>query len=344
LVPSTVRSLLRTALLLALIAVPALAADGGLRFAEIGDLPLDSGETLRDVRVGYRTWGTPSSDGSNVLVVSTWFGGTTEALRGWIGEGNLFDTARFHVIAFDALANGVSTSPSNSGTRKGASFPRITIRDMVRSQHAVLTRVLGLDRVFAVSGVSMGGMQTFAWMYAYPDFMKKAVPIVGTPRQSAHDVLFWSTQLDLIESSRGDAPATAAAMRAIARMNQLELRTPAWVVENAPAGDLHAWVRGQGDLLAKHDPENYAAQLGAMIHLDLYRDFDGSVERAAEALAPETLIVVALQDQTVRPEPARELARLAKARLLTLTGDCGHLATSCERDLLVREVRRFLAD
>jgi homoserine O-acetyltransferase/O-succinyltransferase len=331
-------------ILLLLLVIPALASDGDLRFAAIGDLPLESGETLQDVRVGYRTWGTPSSDGSNVLVVSTWFGGTTEALKGWIGEGNLFDTSRFHVIAFDALANGVSTSPSNSETQEGASFPRITIRDMVRSQHAALTRVLGIDRVFAVSGVSMGGIQTFAWIFAYPDFMKKAVPIVGTPKQSAHDVLFWSAQLDLIESSRGNAVATAAAMRAIARMNQLELRTPEWVVANAPPDDVHGWARAQGDLLARHDPENYAAQLRAMIELDLYRGFGGSIERAAEALAPETFVIVAARDQTVRPEPARELARLAKARLLTLTGDCGHLATSCERELLIREVRRFLED
>lgn len=329
-------------LFLLLLAIPILAADGELRIAEIGDLPLDSGETLADARIGYRVWGTAAGDGSNVLVVSTWFGGTSEALKGWIGEGNLFDTSRYCVIAFDALGNGVSSSPSNSETQKGASFPRITIRDMARSQHAVLTSILGLERVHAVSGVSMGGMQTFEWMFSYPGFMKKAVPIVGTPKQTAHDVLFWSTELDLIESSRGDAKATAAAMRAIGRMNQLELRTPEWIVEKTSATDLHAWSRSLGSLLETHDPENYAAQLRAMLDLDIYRRFGGSAEAAAEAIKPGLMIVVSLQDQTVRPEPARELARLAKAELVTLSGDCGHLATSCERDVLIREVHRFL--
>jgi homoserine O-acetyltransferase len=332
----------RTLALLLLLATPALAADGELRFASIGDLSLESGETLEDVRVGYRTYGALAGDRSNVLVVSTWFGGTSEALSGWIGEGNLFDTARFHVIAFDALANGVSTSPSNSTTQKGAPFPRITIRDMVRSQHAALTRVLGFERVYAVSGVSMGGMQTFEWVFTFPDFMTKAVPIVGTPRQTSHDLLFWGTELDLIESTRGNAAATAAAMRAIARLNTLELRTPQWIVEENGGADPAAWVKAEGERLAKHDPENYAAQLRAMMALDVYRRFGGSAADAAASIRPELMVVVALQDQTVRPEPARELARLAKAKLLTLTGDCGHLATSCERDVLIREVHRFL--
>ena len=327
---------------LLLLAAPLLGSD--LRFATIGDLSLDSGEVLKDVRLGYRTWGALAPDRSNVIVISTWFGGTTEGLGGWVGPGNLYDPSRYHVIAFDALANGVSTSPSNSATQKGASFPRITIRDMVRSQHTALTKILGIERVHAVSGVSMGGMQTYEWIFTYPQFMKKAVPVVGTPAQTAHDMLFWGTELDLIESSRGNAKATAAAMRAIARLNQLELWTPEHVVAKNAGQDLDAFVKKQGDLLAKHDPENYAAQLEAMMGLDIYARYGGSAEKAAAAIVPEVMIVVALQDQTVRPEPSRELARLAKAPVVTLSGNCGHLATSCERDILIREVHRFLLD
>ncbi len=339
--PMRRRSAIGLALLL--LAIPLAAANGELRFAAIGDLPLDSGQTLKSARVGYRTWGTLAADRSNILVVSTWFSGTSEGLAGWIGEGNLYDTARYHVIAFDALANGVSSSPSNSEAQKGTAFPRITMRDMARSQHAALTRVLGIDHVRAVSGVSMGGMQTFAWLFAFPEFMDKAVPIVGTPKQTAHDMLFWGTELDLIESARGDADAMGAAMRAVARLNTLELRTPEWIVERNAAEDLGAWVKAEGERLSKNDPENYAAQLRAMMDLDVYREFGGSVDAAAKAIEPELMIVVSLQDQTVRPEPARELARLAKAELVTLSGYCGHLATSCERDLLIREVHRFLA-
>ncbi len=328
---------------LLLLATPLLAKDGELRFAEIGDLTLESGQTLEGARVGYRTWGTLAADRSNVLVVSTWFGGTSEGLAGWIGEGNLYDTSRFHVIAFDALGDGVSSSPSNSETQKGSAFPRITIGDMVRSQHAALTRVLGFERVYAVSGVSMGGMQTFEWIFRYPDFMQKAVPVVGTPKQSAHDLLFWGTQLELIESARGDAARTASAMRLVARMNQLEIRTPEWLVGQVTPAELPSWADKQTSSVGKIDAENYAAQLSAMMDIDVYREFGGDAAAAAKAMRPEVLIVVSLQDQMVRPEPARELARLAQAKLVTLTGDCGHLATSCERDVLVREVHRFLS-
>src|SRR5688572_11802331 len=102
-----------------------------------------------------------------------------------IGAGRMLDPARYFVVAVDALGNGVSSSPSNSAIQAGEKFPRFTIRDMVHSQHELLTRILKLDQVFLVTGSSMGGMQTFEWVVSYPDFMKGAIPIVGTPSQTS---------------------------------------------------------------------------------------------------------------------------------------------------------------
>jgi len=77
-------------------------------------------------------------------------------------------------------------------------FPRITIRDLVETQHELLTGVLGIHHLKAVMGISMGGMQTFQRIVAYPSFMDKAIPIVGSPRLAPHDLVLWQVQIDTI--------------------------------------------------------------------------------------------------------------------------------------------------
>ena len=124
----------------------AFAGDGALQMASLGDLKLDSGQVIRDCRIGYRTYGTLKADRSNVIVVTTWFGGTTAGLAGWIGTGKLYDSSKYYVVAIDALGDGVSSSPSNSSAQHGADFPLISMRDLVPSQHQVLAHVSGRMR------------------------------------------------------------------------------------------------------------------------------------------------------------------------------------------------------
>ncbi|HYP49335.1 MAG TPA: alpha/beta fold hydrolase, partial [Pyrinomonadaceae bacterium] len=134
------------------------------QFASLGDFRLESGETIRDCRIGYRTYGKINADKSNAVLITTWAGGTTEQLKSSIAAGGLIDPAKYFVIAIDALGNGVSSSPSNSKLQPRMRFPRFTLRDTVNKQHEVLTRILKINRLRAIIGVSMGGMQTFQWL------------------------------------------------------------------------------------------------------------------------------------------------------------------------------------
>src|SRR5262245_47948183 len=192
--------LLHTGALLFLLTITVSAQDQ--QFAQLGDFKLESGDTIRNCRLGYRTFGILNSDRSNVVVVPTWASGTSEQLKGGIGPGKMIDSDKYYVIAIDSLANGVSSSPSNSKEQPRMKFPRFNLRDGVNAQHQLLTTVLKLNRVKAIVGTSMGGMQAFQWLVSFPDFMDLAIPIVGSTRLAPYDLLLWQAQIDTIMNDR----------------------------------------------------------------------------------------------------------------------------------------------
>ncbi len=184
-----------------------------LQMGSIGDLKLESGEVIRDCKVAYRTFGALNANKDNAILVTTWFTGDSSAIIGLIGPGKFIDSSKYYVIVADALGDGFSSSPSNSKLQPRMKFPRFTIRDMVTSQHELLTRVLHLSHLLAVSGSSMGGMQTFQWVVSYPDFMDKAIPITGTPRQTAHDTVLWNSEVTALQQDPGRFPSRAPRAR-----------------------------------------------------------------------------------------------------------------------------------
>jgi homoserine O-acetyltransferase len=175
----------------------------------------------------------------------------------------------------------------------------------------------------------MGGIQTFEWISLYPDFMDKAISITGTPKQTAYDLILWRTELELLERAGGSRDA----IKQIAAINDLHLRTPDWIAKNVT--DVDKTLADHVKALDRLDPFDHMSQLRAMIAHDITPDFH-------PPLKPKMFIAVALQDHMVNPGPAREFARVHGTEVLTLSGDCGHIAPGCERETLKREVSRFL--
>jgi homoserine O-acetyltransferase len=328
----------------ACVAIP--AASQQQQFAQLGDFKLENGEVLRDCRIGYRTFGQLSADKSNVVLVPTWAGGTTAELMPSVGFGKLADSSKYYVILIDALSNGVSSSPSNSAAQPHMHFPRVTIRDMVNTQHQLLTGVLHIDRVKAVMGISMGGMQTFQWITAYPDFMQKAVPIVGSPRLAPYDLLLWQTQIDAIETdpgwSGGDY-ASNPARGAEYEFGGLLLTTPEHYNQTTSREQVLDQIARARKGGSGSDANNKIRQSEAMMALDVSAAFGGSLERAAAAVKAKVLVVVSKSDHMVTPGPASEFAHLLHVELLELDTPCGHLATVCEAQKLEKAVGDFLA-
>jgi homoserine O-acetyltransferase/O-succinyltransferase len=330
-------------LLLALHAQAAVAQEQ--QFARLGDFRLESGEVIRDCRVGYRTFGALNKDRSNVVLVTTWASGTTEQLAGNIGAGRLIDSTKYYVVAVDALANGVSSSPSNSRLQPRMRFPKVTMRDMVNTQHELLTKVLGINHVQAVMGISMGGMQTFQWLVSYPDFMDKAVPIIGSPQLAPYDLLHWQTQLDAIfrdpDWKRGNYVRNPARV-AEAEFGALLLTTPENYNKRMTRKQVFEELAKARGETGGYDANNKVRQVQAMMALDVAEGFGGSLERAAAAVRAKVFVIVASRDHVVTPGPAIEFARLLRAKLLVLDNDCGHNAPWCEQERVNKAVAEFL--
>ncbi len=298
-----------------LVALGCAACSGQQQFAELGDFTTSRGEVIRDCRLGYRTYGRLDASGLNAVLVTPWFLGTSGELGRQLGGPGLVNSSRFFVIAVDSLGNGVSSSPSNSPLQPGASFPRLTMEDLVRSERLLLTDVLGIHHLHAVVGTSMGGMQALGWATGEPAFADVVVSITGSPRSTERDRAYW-------ESARTRVRSTGTWQRALQALGRLAPR--------------------EAFRQLNMDKEDFLVQAEAVQTLDLPAKTGGSLERLAAELRPRLLLVLSERDEVVDPAPARELARLSGAELLLLDGRCGHQAVSCERKRVLAAVRRFL--
>jgi homoserine O-acetyltransferase len=315
------------------------------QFANIGDLKLQSGGVIRNCRIGYRSFGKLNADKSNMIVFPTWAGGTTEQLQSNIGPGKLVDSTTYFVVAIDALSNGVSSSPSNSRLQSRMRFPKFTLRDTVESQHELLTTVLKIEHVKAIVGISMGGMQAFQWLVSYPEFMDKAIPIVGSPRLAPYDLLLWQAQIEALMRDRdwkgGNYTMNPARALDFA-FGELLLTSPPDYnkrkTREQVLADLEKARRDGGSF----DANDKIRQTQAMMQLDVTREFGGSLERAAKAVKAKVFVVVSKFDHVVTSGPATEFGALLGAKVLTLESDCGHLATVCESNRLNEAVADFL--
>jgi homoserine O-acetyltransferase len=317
-------------------------AQAGPFVADIGTLNLASGQTLRNTKISYRTWGALNEAKSNAVLLPSWFMGRSEQLAAYVGADRMFDPRKYFIIATDALGNGVSSSPSNTTLPDGGAFPRLSIRDMVNADYELVTKVLGVRKLYAVAGISMGGMQVFEWLVAYPDLMEKAISIVGTPQQTSSDKLLWTTQLKAIEDARRTAGNGDNAMPLVARIHVMALTTPPYRNRAVPVSEYEKFIEREEANYRGYKSADWAAQLQAMIDHDVTRLHGSSLLHASWVVKAPLLVVAARQDHMVNPDTALEFARLLSANVLEINNDCGHVYANCDSATVNETVMRFL--
>jgi homoserine O-acetyltransferase/O-succinyltransferase len=153
---------------------------------ELGDLELELGGTLTDVRLAYRTHGSLAAARDNAILFPHMYSGTPASLDGWIGPGRPLDAERWFVICPGQFGNGSSSSPSNTS----GEFPELTIGDDVAAQHRLVADHLGVERLELVVGFSMGAQQAYEWAVRFPGAVRRLAVFAGLARTTpANDLL-----------------------------------------------------------------------------------------------------------------------------------------------------------
>src|SRR5262245_49644359 len=129
---------------------------------ELGNVVLQSGLTLRNAQLAYKTYGTLNSRKDNAIVYPTFYGGQPAQNEPMIGAGMALDAGRYFIIIPNLFGNGVSSSPRNAPPRyERARFPQVTLYDNIMCQHRLVTDKFGIERLALGTGFSMGAQQTF---------------------------------------------------------------------------------------------------------------------------------------------------------------------------------------
>jgi len=147
---------------------------------DLGDVTLQSGVTLPNAFLAYKTYGKLNEAKDNVIVYPTAFGDQHVQNEWLIGNGMALDPQKYFIIIPNLLGNGLSSSPSNTPPPfDRANFPQVTIYDNIKLQYRLVTEKFGIQKIALVVGWSMGGVQSFQWGASYPDMVERIAPFCG---------------------------------------------------------------------------------------------------------------------------------------------------------------------
>ncbi len=216
----------------------------------LNDFQFASGETVTELRIHYRTLGTPQKDGRGrvrnaVLILH----GTTGSGENFLNQnfagvlfssGGLLDAGKYYIILPDGIGHGQSSKPSDG---LHARFPRYGYDDMVTAQYRLLTEGLGVNHLRLVMGTSMGGMHTWVWAEKYPEFMDAALPLASLPVQIAGRNRAWRKMaVDAIRNdpafNHGDYTAQPYGLTFALNMLWLASNNPVQRQKDAPTREL----------------------------------------------------------------------------------------------------------
>ncbi|WP_088328353.1 homoserine O-acetyltransferase [Lacimicrobium sp. SS2-24] len=340
---------------------------------ELSNFETFGGKTIKQVQVGWESYGELNADKSNVVLITHYFSANSHAAGKYhpddeqpgywdaiIGPGKAIDTNTYFVISVDTLANlgvhnpnVITTGPASinpdTGKPYGLDFPVVTIRDFVNVQKALLES-LGIKKLHAVIGPSMGSLQALEWASAYPDWVERMVSVIGAGYMDAWTVSaleHWATPIKLDPNFNdgnyySDEPPTQGLTAALALVTQNALH-PAFFnqvlkdhhpIETAPLEDIRNthqivdWVNGRAAQRAKTADANHLLYL--VRASQLYLAGQGKqLQDGLQNIKAQTLFLPAAQDLILMPYLVRDIHKRLQSlgkdsQYHELDGQLGH--------------------
>ncbi|MET7398826.1 homoserine O-acetyltransferase [Dactylosporangium sp. NPDC005572] len=375
------------------------------------DLPkpvrLDCGRELHQVRIAYETYGTLSPERDNVILVCHALSGDAHAAGvsatpgestrdgfgaedrdgtagkglGWwdgmIGPGKAFDTDRYYVVSTNLLGGcrgttGPSSTDPATGRPYGSDFPVITVADMVRTERAFLDE-LGIERLAAVAGGSLGGMQALQWAVAYPEQVDAIVVIASTHGLHPQGVAWNSIARDAIMRDPDwqgghyyGTGRTPDAGMGVARMvghvtylsapamndrfgRRLQFADDVRYTITEPEYQVESYLRHQAASFVKRfDANTYLYTSRALTYFDLARSY-GSLRGALEGVTARTLLIAFSSDWLYPPAASQDISAALEAlgkpvEFHVIDAPYGHDCFLLEEARQTPIIRRFLLE
>jgi homoserine O-acetyltransferase/O-succinyltransferase len=312
-------------------------------------LLLEGGGVLDAVTVAYRTWGTLDASGLNAVLVCHALTGNANADEWWeplIGAGRALDPDRDFILCSNVLGScygttGPASIDPSTGAAWGASFPRITIRDIVAVQRA-LVRSLGIRRLRLVIGGSLGGMQVLEWAVAAPDLVETIAPIATSGRHSPWAIALSEAQRQAIDIDPRNGLAIARMIAMASYRSPASFQHRFGRSETGGGFAVEHWLRDHGEKLVKRfDPFCYVRLTQAMDSHDLGRG-RGEYQTVLRSIRQPALIVSIDSDVLYPPNEQEELAAtIPNATLRTVHAPDGHDAFLIEGAAVNELVHEF---
>lgn len=369
--------------------IPEDRTESGL-VAELGaesPLRLDCGVNLGPFSVAYETYGKLNYDRSNVILIchaltgDQFVSGINPVTKkpGWwplmVGPGQPFDTENYFVVCANVLGGCMGTCGPKSIDPKtnapyGLSFPVITIRDMVQAQ-AMLLDHLGIDKIFCVTGGSMGGMQVLQWTISFPERVHSAIPIASAAHHTAQNIALHEVGRQAIMGDidwhKGDYLAHNTLPRAglsVARMaahisylseaalhrkfgRHLQDRKSLSYGFEADF-QVESYLRHQGSTFVdRFDPNSYLYLTRAMDYFDLIADNEGVLSNAFKNSETRFCIISFTGDWLFPTSENRAIVNAlnaagANVSFVEVESDKGHDAFLLDEPEMFATIRGFL--
>ena len=314
------------------------------------DFAFEDGSVLPDLRIAYDTQGTLSPGRDNAILLMPGAITDRHAFDPLIGPGKMFDTDRYFVITIDPVGGGESSSPADG---LGQDFPRYTIRDMMEAQHALVSKGLGIARLRALVGVSMGSFVALEWGVNYPESAASLILLAPSPKTDAG----FRLTIDLISATIALDPEWRGghyAHNPVEGLRHAGMLFYPWAVstshlERLAPRDLAREIEATARAFAGWDANALVLRFAAYRGHDAAAPFEGDMKAALARVTVPTLLLASASDRLVSGDGARRIERGIRHPIYAeIPSDLGHRAVRAlpgtpEGDFIERQVRSFLA-